>query len=66
MVNTEQFKYNYETVLDLSIYQFNESVSQIVRKVHYDNMMIGAYTGHIDMKSVNKDDLNWLTSPNKK
>lgn len=66
MVNTEQFKYDYETVLDLTIYQFNESVSQIVRKVHYDNLMIGAYTGHVDMKSVDKNDLNWLTSKDKK
>lgn len=65
MVNTEQFKYDYESVLDLTIYQFNASVSQIVRKMHYDNLMIGAYTGHVDMKDVSKDDLNWLTSPKK-
>lgn len=65
MVNTEQFKYDYESVLDLTIYQFNASVSQIVRKVHYDNLMIGAYTGHVDMKDVDKKDLNWLTSEKK-
>ena len=65
MVNTEQFKYDYEGVLDLTIYQFNASVSQIVRKVHYDNLMIGAYTGHVDMKDVDKKDLNWLTSEKK-
>lgn len=65
MVNTEQFKYDYESVLDLTIYQFNASVSQIVRKVHYDNLMIGAYTGHVDIKDVNKDELNWLTSEKK-
>lgn len=65
MVNTEQFKYDYESVLDLTIYQFNASVSQIVRKVHYDNLMIGAYTGHVDMKDVSKDELNWLASAKK-
>ena len=65
LVNTEQFKYNYETVLDLTIYQFNASVQQIVRKVHYDNLMIGAYTGHIDTKTINQDELNWLTAAKK-
>lgn len=66
MVNTEQFKYDYQSVLDLTIYQFNVSVQQIVRKVHYDNLMFGAYTGHVDLKEINQDDLNWLASPKKK
>lgn len=61
LVNTEQFKYDYKTVLDLTIYQFNASVRQIVRKVHYDNLMIGAYTGHIDVKTIDQKELNWLT-----
>lgn len=60
MVCTEQFKYNFESVLDLSIYQFNESVRQIINKTDYDNRMIGIYTGNIDMKKISQDDLNWL------
>lgn len=61
MVNTEQFKYNFETVKGLTIYQFNESVHQIVRKIDYDNKMFGVYTGNIRAKDLDPNDLNWLT-----
>ena len=60
VVNTEQFKYNYESVKSLTIYQFNESVYQIVRKVDYDNRMHGVYAGTIDAKELKQDDLTWL------
>ena len=60
MVNTEQFKYNFETVRDLSIYQFNESVRQIIHVVDYKFKMGGVYAGTIDVKSLNKADLDWL------
>lgn len=60
MVNTEQFKYNFETVKSLSIYQFNESVQQIIKKVDYDNRMHGVYFGTVDPKKMSQDDLNWL------
>ena len=60
LVNTEQFKYNYKTVKDISIYQFNQSVRQIIHKVDYDNRMIGVYSGTISTKKLSNDDLNWL------
>ena len=60
MVNTEQFKYNYETTKGLTIYQFNESVRQIVHVVDYKFRMSGVYAGTIDAKSLSKADLNWL------
>ena len=60
MVNTEQFKYNYETIKELSIYQFNESVRQIIKKVDYDNRMYGVYAGTVSAKDLDKNDLNWL------
>lgn len=60
MVNTEQFKYGFEEVRDLTIYQFNESVRQIIKKVEYDQRMTGVYAGTIDPKSISQDDLNWL------
>lgn len=62
MVNTEQFKYNYEGASNLTIYQFNESVRQIVKKTNYNNRMIGVYTGNIDVKSLGQDDFNWLNN----
>ncbi len=60
MVNTKEFKYDYESVRGLSIYQFNESVRQIVKKVDYDNLMHGVYAGTINTKELSQDDLNWL------
>ena len=60
LVNTEQFCYRYDDVLDLTIYQFNESVRQIVYKVEYDNRMRGVYAGTISAKDLSQDDLNWL------
>lgn len=61
MVNTEQYKYDFEGTRELSIYQFNESVRQIIKKVDYDNRMYGVYTGNISVKDLSQDDLNWLT-----
>ncbi len=61
MVNTEQYKYDYESTLGLTIYQFNESVHQIVKKVDYDNRMFGVYTGNLKADKLSQADLNWLT-----
>ena len=61
MVNTEQFKYDYEKTRDLSIYQFTESVQQIINKVEYEHRMHGVYAGTINVKGLSQDDLNWLT-----
>lgn len=60
MVNTEQFKYDFERTKELSIYQFNASVRQVIKKVDYDNRMYGVYTGNISTKDLSHDDLTWL------
>lgn len=65
LVNTEQFKYNFETVKALTIYQFNECVRQIVDKINYDNRMHGVYAGTVSAKDLSPDDLNWLTHDKK-
>lgn len=61
MVNTEQFHYGFEGTRELSIYQFNESVRQVIKKIDYDNRMHGVYAGTINAKELSQDDLNWLT-----
>ena len=61
MVNTEQWKYDFEGTRELSIYQFNESVRQVIKKVDYDKRMIGVYAGTVNVKELKQDDLNWLT-----
>ena len=60
MVNTEEFKYNFETVKDLTIYQFNESVLQVTKKINFNNKMFGVYSGTVDADKLSRDDLNWL------
>lgn len=61
MVNTKEFKYDFDSVRNLTIFQFNDSVRQIINKVDYDNRMIGVYSGTINAKDLSQDDLNWLT-----
>lgn len=60
MVNTEQYKYGFEGTRELSIYQFNESVRQIIKKVDYTNKMFGVYSGTLNPKNMSQEELNWL------
>lgn len=60
MVNTEQYKYNFDETRDMTIYQFNESVRQVVSKIEYEHRMSGVYAGTISAKDLSQDDLNWL------
>ncbi len=60
LVNTEQYHYGFEGTRELSIYQFNESVRQIIKKIDYDNRMHGIYAGTVNAKELSQDDLNWL------
>lgn len=62
MVNTEQFKYDFETTKTLTIHQFNESVIQIVHKVNYLNIMHGIYAGTVSVKDVDQNALNWISN----
>lgn len=61
LVNTEQFHYGFEGTRELSIYQFNESVRQVIKKIDYDNKMHGIYSGTVSAKDLSQDDLNWLS-----
>ena len=60
LVNTEQFHYGFEETRNLTIYQFNESVEQIINKIDFDNKMHGIYAGTISAKDMSQNDLNWL------
>ena len=62
LVNTSEFPYNYETVLGLTIYQFYASLHQIVKKVKFDNLMIGCYAGTVNMKEIDQKELNWISN----
>lgn len=63
LVNTSEFPYDYESCMNLSIYNFNQSLKQIQQKITFDNTMIGVYAGTIDTsKMSNKDALSWITN----
>lgn len=60
LVNTSEFHYGYEGTRELSIYQFNQSLRQIIRKIEYDNRMHGVYAGTVNLKDLSQDDLTWF------
>lgn len=60
LVNTQQYKYDFESTKGLTIYQFNESVKQIIKKIDYENRMIGVYSGTIKVSDMSEADLNWM------
>ncbi len=60
LVNTEQFKYNYETVRHISILQFYASLNQIAHKIRYDNTMRGIYAGTVKFEDLPLPDRNWI------
>lgn len=62
-VNTAEFPYSYESVLDLSIYQFNVSLRQINNKIRFDNLMIGCYAGTVKSTELSNQELNWMVPP---
>ena len=61
LVNRPEFKYNFEQVEHLSVYQFNQSYEQIKTSINYDNTMIGVYAGTVDTSKLkDKSCLSWI------
>lgn len=61
MVNRSDFKYDYDTVMNLSIYRFYKSVKQIQQNIAFENTMTGVYSGTIDTsKMTDKSSLSWI------
>lgn len=61
LVNTEEFKYDYESVMKLSIYKLNASWRQISKKKHWEQIMGGAYFGTVDLNKINLEKVSWLS-----
>ena len=61
LVNTEEFPYNYETVMGLSVYKLNASWRQIQKKKHWEQTMNGVYFGTVDTSKINLEKINWLS-----
>lgn len=60
LVNTPEFPYDYESVKDISIYQFYASLKQIIHKVKFDKTMIGVYAGTVAFKDLDMDERSWI------
>lgn len=64
LVNDCNFKYNFDTVNDLTIYDFNVSMQQIIKKYQVKNTNMGMYMGTISLKGMSDEAkqrmLDWL------
>lgn len=65
LVNNEKFKYNFETVRNLSIYNFYRSFQHIQHEINFNNIMRGVYAGTIDINKIqDKSILSWMSPEN--
>ena len=63
LVNNQNFKYDYDSVNQLSIYNFYQSFQQIQHEINFYNVMRGIYAGTIDTnKLTDKSVLSWIKS----
>ena len=60
LTNCSDFKYRYDDVWTMPIGAFMDSVGRIQKFHNYEHMMQGIYSGCVDMKKINKRDLNWM------
>jgi hypothetical protein len=60
MVNACEFKYDYRSVRDLTIYQFYSSLKQISHRIQYDNIMFGYYSGSIKFDDIAQENKSWI------
>lgn len=61
LVNNNNFKYDYNSVQALSIYNFYQSFQQIQHEINFNNVMRGVYAGTIDTtKLQDKTCLSWI------
>ena len=57
--------YDYNTVWDLTMYQFHSLINSIARHDEFMNIMGGVYSGNVDTKKIKLDKYNWLVDNNK-
>lgn len=61
LVNRPEFKYNFEQIDTLTIYQFTQSFEQIKTSINFDTTMIGVYAGTVDTSKIkDRSCLSWL------
>lgn len=61
MINSQEFKYNYDTVWNLKIYAFLDSIKRILKIRNSQLLMQSGYSGFgINLKEVDNKQLDWL------
>lgn len=59
-VNSEGFKYDFDNVWNLKIYQFLNSIYRLQKIKNSSQLIQGMYSGNIDSKNINEKDINWI------
>lgn len=52
--------YDYETVFNMNMFQFHTMTDMIKKREEWGNVMIGVYTGNIDVKKTKLGNSHWL------
>lgn len=65
LVNTEECKYDYRSIFDLTLYQFTKSFTQIQGKKAACAMLQGSMSGFCDTSKIPKIDFQWTYSDKK-
>lgn len=58
LVNDTNFKYDFDSVLNLTIYDFLSSFRQIQRSNYVDKITLGGYSGGIDLSKIPQAELD--------
>ncbi len=65
LVNTEEFKYNYTTIWDITLFQFTKSLMQIQGKKQACALLQGSMSGFCDTSKIPQKDFQWTYSEDK-
>ena len=65
MVNTEECKYDYNTIFDLTLFQYTKSFIQIQGKKSACALLQGSMSGFCDTSKIPKIDFQWTYSDKK-
>lgn len=57
-VNNTNFKYNFDTVFKLTIYDFYASIKQIQKNESVEHLMLGGYTGNLKLTEFTQNELS--------
>lgn len=66
LVNTEEFSYTYESVMDITIYQLMKSFYQIQNKKSACALYQGSMGGFVDTSKIDKKAFQWIYTNDKR